>query len=163
MEEWRKVPDWPEYEVSNYGQVKRNRPNGVNNLKPWLFHGYPMVALCINGQRKNFFVHTLVARAFLGPKPTGFHVHHKDFNKLNNNIHNIEYILASEHRKMDGHNKPPVRWGNPPTNAKLTYEAARKIRRLAKDGWMTHIIAGAFKVSRSNIQRVLANKHWFLG
>lgn len=47
---------------------------------------------------KKFFVHRLVARAFLGPPPSPKHsqVNHKDWNPGNNNVDNLEYVTLAE-------------------------------------------------------------------
>lgn len=56
--------------------------------------GYAMVGLYKDGMRKNFQIHRLVAEAFI-PNPDGLpQVNHKDENKLNNNVDNLEWCTA---------------------------------------------------------------------
>lgn len=70
-------------------------------LKPDItIHGYEQVTLTIDGERKRFKVHRLVALLWLGEppadKPT---VNHKDGNKLNNHYTNLEYATYYENNK----------------------------------------------------------------
>lgn len=67
-------------------------------LKPQMSLKYPMYTLQINGQSKKLFIHKMVAETFL-QKPNikeKLIVNHKDGNKLNNNINNLEKITYSE-------------------------------------------------------------------
>lgn len=56
--------------------------------------GYKKVSLYKDGQRKTFFVHRLVAKAFLSNPEDLPMVNHKDFNKANNNVSNLEFVTA---------------------------------------------------------------------
>lgn len=83
------------YQVSNFGYVKRRN----KTLKPSNRNGYKSVVLCKNGKTKTFQVHRLVAQAFI-PNPHNLpQVNHKDGNKLNNCVENLEWITASNNRK----------------------------------------------------------------
>lgn len=95
-EQWKPVEGYEGlYEISNLGRVKSLNYNHTGKeriLKPikniW---GYLQVNLCRNGKVKRFFVHRLVASAFL-PNPEGFEqVNHIDENKTNNVVSNIEW------------------------------------------------------------------------
>ena len=91
---WKEVTDYNVlYQVSNMGYVRRNG----KILKSSPNHkGYLMVNLYLNGKRKNHKVHRLVATAFISNpenKPT---VNHKDGNKQNNVIANVEWATYSE-------------------------------------------------------------------
>lgn len=58
--------------------------------------GYLQVSLVKEGIRYRKYVHVLVAEAFLGSKPKGLEVNHKDRNKSNNHVDNLEYISHRE-------------------------------------------------------------------
>jgi hypothetical protein len=69
--------------------------------------GYRQVCLS-NGskQRRCFRIHTLVALAFLGPRPLRAEINHKDSNKTNDSIENLEYISKASnmrHASENGH------------------------------------------------------------
>lgn len=90
IEEWRCIPDYPNYQVSNLGNVRniktgRILSSGINNS------GYINVSLCKNGEAKNYMVHRLVASAFI-PNPKNLpEINHKDHNRQNNCVDNLEW------------------------------------------------------------------------
>ena len=85
----------PEYIVDSDGYVLSKR-FGTPLKHSINMHGYAMVNLMINGKRKGLAVHTAVARTFLNGYQDGLQVNHKDGNKLNNNLDNLEWVTGSE-------------------------------------------------------------------
>lgn len=61
--------------------------------------GYIKVTLCQNGVKKSYSVHVLVARAFIDNPENKPVVNHKDFNKDNNCVDNLEWVTYSENSK----------------------------------------------------------------
>lgn len=94
MEEWRAVPGYEGlYEVSNIGNVRNVRRNTLLRLQK-TNNGYIRVHLCKNGISTGFQVHRLVAQAFI-PNPQDLpQVNHKDEDKTNNNVDNLEWCTA---------------------------------------------------------------------
>ena len=93
IEVWRDIRGYEGlYQVSNLGRVKsipRERTKG-GILKPLKdTTGYLSVNLYKNGKIKRYKIHRLVANNFL-------EVNHKDGNKLNNNLSNLEYVTRSQ-------------------------------------------------------------------
>lgn len=92
MEEiWKKIEGYEDlYKVSSFGRiygVKRKRLMKCQENH----NGYLRVTLCKDGKIKPFFVHRLVAQAFI-PNPDNLpQVNHKDENKLNNSVENLEW------------------------------------------------------------------------
>lgn len=102
MEEWRVISDFTNYSVSNFGNVKNNKTNKLLKLNKKA--GYYHVSLTNNTTRKNFKVHRLVCFAFLENPENKPEVNHKDKNKLNNNLENLEWVTRKEnciHRSID--------------------------------------------------------------
>lgn len=91
---WRSAKDYEGlYEVSNLGRV-RNVVSGVI-LKPVKDRdGYLQVTLYSQLPRKNFKIHRLVAQAFLPNHDNLPQVNHKDENKENNRVDNLEWCNA---------------------------------------------------------------------
>lgn len=96
---WRDVAGYEGlYKVSSDGEVSTTRRQGTTgeNLKPVLQpHGYLTVMLCKHGKRHKEYVHRLVANSFLGEHPQMV-VNHKDEDKQNNAIENLEWVTNEE-------------------------------------------------------------------
>lgn len=95
--EWRKIPDYEDYCVSNGGLVKRK--NGkllALSLRKGNFTSYVSCRLHKQGKFKTFQVHQLVMRAFNPTSDNTLQIDHLDNNGLNNSITNLEWVTASE-------------------------------------------------------------------
>lgn len=114
MEIWKDIKGYKNlYQVSNLGNVRsldRIRKNGKEPnrkylqksklLKPAIQNvGYKFVVLSKNGKRKGFRVHRLVAEAFIDNPNNYDCVNHKDENKLNNNVSNLEWCTVAYNNK----------------------------------------------------------------
>lgn len=100
---WKLIEHHKNYEISSYGNVRSRDRCIVRNgrtcfvkgvlLKQYLGKGYKRVALYDGNResRTNYSVHRLVAEAFI-PNPDNLpEINHKDENKLNNNVDNLEW------------------------------------------------------------------------
>ena len=80
------------YQVSNWGRVKSIKFGKEKILKLIKDKdGYLQVTLCKNNIKKVYKVHRLVAEAFIDNTDNLPQVNHKDENKLNNNVDNLEW------------------------------------------------------------------------
>ena len=104
MEEWKDIPTYEGwYQISNLGNVKsieRVLPDGRHLrervLKGSIVDGYKVVGLSKYGTRKMFYVHRLVAQAFV-PNPKNLNeVDHIDTIRLNNRYDNLRWVTRSE-------------------------------------------------------------------
>jgi len=110
LEQWKPVNGCEGiYEVSSHGRVRsvdrtitlsdgqvRHLEGKVLRTPPLQKTGYPFVNLCIQGKKKNRTVHSLVAEAFIGPRPEGAEVCHNDGIKTNNHVDNLRYGTSRE-------------------------------------------------------------------
>lgn len=95
MEIWKTIIEYPNYEVSNQGNV-RNRVTG-RVLKQCKVGGYLKVGLREGKlKQKQITVHRLVACAFLPNPDSKPCVNHIDGNKHNNQVDNLEWVSYSE-------------------------------------------------------------------
>lgn len=93
MEEWKDIEGYEGlYQVSNYGRVKSLKFGKEKILKPRKNkYGYFDINLCNESKVKGFRVNRLVALTFI-PNPNNYpQVNHKDENKLNNCVDNLEW------------------------------------------------------------------------
>lgn len=101
-EEWRPVPGYDGvYEVSNLGNVRSwtHRKRGAVMKQAFGTHGYLTVCVRgIDGRTRRSTVHTLVAAAFIGPRPDGTETRHLDGNPTNNHALNLAYGTHAENQ-----------------------------------------------------------------
>ncbi len=167
-EEWRAItePGFEGiYEVSSIGRVRRITDGGKYKAGRIFVgghdsSGYPHVLLS-NGKRVvTRKVHRLVAAAFLGPIPAGKQVNHKDRNRQNPRIENLEYVTPQEN-SIHGYLSPERKAAQPRGlkhhNCKLTEAAVRDIKRKR----MT-ITASAVKygISTVTVKHIRAGRAW---
>jgi HNH endonuclease/NUMOD4 motif-containing protein len=165
MERWRKIfHDF--YEVSSYGRVRRLALGGSNTfpgrfLNPSKNSRYPLVVLYgPGGVKKTVRVHILVARAFLGPCPLGKEVNHKDTDRWNCRLRNLEYATPKQNgRHALMHGKNPA--------AKISFSKAIEIRRVARKlGYRpgTHqrgflpVLAKRFGLTKNNLYAITTRR-----
>jgi hypothetical protein len=86
---WKKIEGYPGYEVSDQGDLRNSR-GWI--LKPATVRGYKLIVLT----KKHFYIHRLVAAAFLGPCPEGKEVDHKNNIRSDNRLENLQYLTHSE-------------------------------------------------------------------
>lgn len=135
-EEWKWVDGFEGlYQVSNFGRIKSfKKTDGGYILSNQNANGdYLRIVLThkSTNMRKSIGIHVLVAEHFIGERPKGFHVHHKDGNKQNNLVSNLEYIHPKEHRKETEKTHPQIITGIVNYNKK---EKPVPIRQYTKDG-----------------------------
>jgi hypothetical protein len=94
MEDWKPIIGWP-YEVSSHGQVRRTGSLACLKMHA-AYYGYRRVVLSWHGKLHTFTVHRLVAEAFIGPRPDGLVINHKDGNAGNNVVSNLEYVTPKQ-------------------------------------------------------------------
>lgn len=97
-ETYKTIKDYPNYEVSNFGNVHNKKTGKV--LKPIRNkQGYQHVGLPTNGKPKFYLIHRLVASAFIPNPEHKRTVNHLDGDKTNNRAENLEWCDDGENQK----------------------------------------------------------------
>jgi len=155
--EFYPVPSLPGVTVNTLGEVRVNGEPRKNTVTQ---DGYQK-ASC--GEGVQYYVHRLVAEAFLGNAPEGYQVNHIDGNKQNNNIHNLEYVTPKEnirHAIETGLANYRCLSGEEHPNSKLTDQEVKEIRdAFSKNPLLTRKeIAEKYNVSGVCISYILNGK-----
>jgi hypothetical protein len=174
-EEWRKVVGYEaQYEVSDLGRV-RSIPGTVTGIaksgKRFCVHrvprirrtqvsnGYAGLSMHRIGKYKRENVHRLVAAAFIGPCPDGYHVNHKDGDKLNNRAVNLEYVTPAENSKHAMDTGLTCR-GERVGNSKMKALGVIELRALYKAGITRTRLSKAYGITLSHTGLLAAGRHW---
>lgn len=96
-EEWKVIEKTLNYEISNCGEVRNKTTKKI--LKSQLLNGYLGITLKTNNKKTISKIHRLVATQFLICPDETYVVNHKDGNKTNNNVKNLEWISQTENVK----------------------------------------------------------------
>ncbi len=168
--EWRTVAGYPNYQVSDMGQVRtKNCNKGISKRDSevdifgnrWYFlthntakNGYQRVLLSLNGKKKNFARHRLVALAFI-PNPLNFpDVCHNDGNPSNNKDTNLRWDCDKGNhadKKKHGTNNH----GENHSMVKLTEALVLSFKKRFEAGESMRSIGKGHGVCRSTIHRAI--------
>ena len=166
-ETWKAIPGFEGYyEVSDLGRVRsldrefidkmgrlRSYEGVVLKTETGSRTGREYVMLYTREKRKNRTVHSLVAEAFIGERPKGYHVLHSDGDCLNNKLSNLSYDTQSENMN------DMYRYGSKNPRGKLSIEQVLEIRKLYATGkYKQYELAKRYKVSPDNISRIVTRK-----
>lgn len=171
IEIWMPIENFERYEVSSLSRIRsvdamiKTGRGGLSLfqstlLKSVIRKGYATVNLSKEGRHYIRSVHRLVAEAFI-PNPDNLpQVNHKDGNKLNNLIDNLEWCTPRENTRhalatgLAHHGK-----GEQMGSTKLSEAQVIEIRKQA--GIVSNPeLAKMFSVSESNIYLILCRKTW---
>lgn len=153
VESWERHPDIGIIEVSTFGRVRSVKgycyKNSIGNS------GYLQVEFRVNGKRIHKYVHRLVAETFIPNQNNLPQVNHKDNDRINNNVSNLEWCTISYNAKYrekfgissiesQGH---PLFAINLDTNEVLRFRSQREASRVLgfSQGNIGSVIRGKMK------------------
>lgn len=158
MEIWKIARNHHNYLVSSYGRIKK-RSTGKILIQTNDSHGYPAVTLIDDDGQHTKNIHRLVAETFIQNPKGKRTVNHKDGNKRNNHISNLEWNTSSEnlkHAYAHGLKKRPETCGSPKRKVRIletgeTFESIGECAR-AIGGDQAHIcncLSGRYKTHKN--------------
>ena len=177
---WKKIEkDWLKYNymISNTGVVKRlstdmwikssikgeymtNRPDKI--MKSHISSGgYLRISLQTKSGSSMFFIHRLIAEVFIPNPDNKPMVNHKNGNKLDFRIDNLEWVTASENEKhaYDNNLKFGQRGSKNPM-AKLSEYDVREIKKRLKNGDKPLNISKDYNTNKMNIYKIKSGIRW---
>ena len=92
---WKKIPGFS-YEASTDGEIRNMETKRI--IRPFTdpLQTYGRITVYGDGKRRKVMAHTLVALAFLGPKPAGMEIDHINSNRFDNRPDNLRYVTPEQ-------------------------------------------------------------------
>lgn len=164
MENWKEIPGYEGYyAVSSEGRVMRLRDGGPTKagyiLKPqkdacgYLRVHFSRRSICTTQK-----VHRLVLAAFVGPRDSSWEANHKNFNRADNRLENLEYMRHVENTRYSSKNY--VKRGEANPKAKITAAIALDIRSRKASGQTPKQICAALSLSKHIVDDVSRRRSW---
>lgn len=123
--------------------------------------GYYVCILQKNGNKKAFLVHRLVALNFIPNPENKPHVNHKDGNKQNNHVSNLEWVTISENEKHAHATGLKNFKGRKISCRKTNPEICAKIRKEYSNTTTSYVrLSKKYNISSSHIEKILKYRIW---
>jgi len=156
METWKTITDYPKYKVSNMGNVLGAHGKA---LKPYDRKNNGYLSAWIAG--RNFTIHSLVMREFVGIRPAGMVINHINGIKWDNRLENLEYCTQSHNIKEDFIHKRRSLIGEKNTQSKIKESDVLDIMSLYKTGKYSYsMLAKKYDMSISGISNIFNGHCW---
>ena len=165
QEEWKSIDGYEDYLISNFGRIKSLKNGNEIILSTWTNEdGYLCVNFWKDGKRHHFRVNRLVAMAFIDNPNNLSEVNHKDGNKGNNLVENLEWSTRSQNVRhaFDTGLSMPI-CGEQNGRHKLTQNDVDEIRKTYIKGSRTFgggALAKKYGVTKKVIYDIINNKKW---
>lgn len=177
MEIFKQIPAFPDYEVSNYGRVKTKErllryTHAVTKMEFFRksterflkvhsnnLTGYKFYQLYSNKKMYNRPIHNLVANTFLTKGIDHDTVNHKNGNKHDNVVDNLEWCTNAYNHKHASETGLLAK-GERIGTSKLTDNSVHAIKWLLNKGLSQSDLGRAFRVSHANISLIANGKVW---
>ena len=159
-EEYRKIPNYSKYRIYKDGRIYSEYYNRF--ITPTEDTGkYLQVTLYgDNKVKKTIKVHRLVAIAYLPNLENLIEVNHKDFNRKNNNVENLEWCDRLYNVRYTAENNIDYNSNTYKKLSPLTEEMVLLIPTLLNYGFSIKLIAKLYNVGHITIRNIIAGKTW---
>ena len=157
---WRRVKNYENlYVINSHGEIM-NVKTGKFLKHTKLNTGYYSVALRgYNGKFKRFLLHRLLAESFIDNLNNKPMVNHKDGDKTNNNLNNLEWCTLAENLKHAAEHDLYTKGSNH-YRSNLTEEDVFEIKLMIKFHIPTKKIAELYNVKSYNISDIKSERSW---
>lgn len=164
IETWAAIPEYEGiYEASSEGRIRRICHVHRGRKPPYYLRplnhpgGYIMVALHKDKIQRTRTIHRLVMLAFHGPSK--LEVNHKNGNKKDNRLENLEYVTPKQNSEHSAANNLCAS-GTRVHGAKLNPDSVREIRRLFAAGVSYLKIGARFQIHPMGVYQIVQRKTW---
>lgn len=176
-EEWKEIKFGEgalkkHYAISNYGRIVSysGKIEEGNRIKGGILRGYPTLPLRPYGKSKTFYVHKLVAELFIPKKSDDkLYVIHKDYNKSNNYVENLQW--ATQKEMFDHQQQNPLvlearkkqKGRKTQQGHKLTATQVMRLKKKILDPnrkTRLKLIAKQFGISEMQLYRIKSGENW---
>lgn len=154
----KELKDFPGYSISDQGEVFNK--DGKMLATQVINSGYRLVHMRTPGGRKAATVHRLVAKTFIPTEDLSKWVNHRDGNKLNNSVDNLEWMTPKENIRHAFETKLMSHKGEKNALAKLKDSDVPVIRKLIASGELLKNIGKKYGVHYSIISHIKRGKIW---
>lgn len=143
--------DFEKYTITNDGNIFSKYHNRFLYNNPSKSNGYVRVSLwCKDQKARVFLLHRVIWFYFNGEIPKGLEINHKDENKTNNSLDNLELLTHTDN----------VRYGTRTERAAITNSIVQKGRKLAKEHIEKLALAKSKPILQYNLQTNEPIKEW---
>jgi hypothetical protein len=168
VEIWKDIEGYEnKYQVSNFGKIKSlsfNKTGLPKNLTPKIAgKGYRTVILSKKCIQTDFYIHRLLANHFIPNPENKKEVNHKDGDKTNNYVSNLEWNTHSENgihsfREL-GRIHPDCKGENNP-KCKLNEIIVNNLRTDFLNGKPQYVMCKEYGINKSTMSNIISRKTW---
>ena len=168
MKNWRTIPGFPDYSVSDHGDIRRDtptkrNPSGGNILKPGVGkQGHQYVNLRANKKAHCKYVHRIVLEAFVGKNPEEKPCcAHRNGDPSDNRLVNLRWASFAENSQDSiAHGTSGRPGGTDHFRAKLDAEKMNEVLALYRQGCSLREIGRKLGLSHTTISAFLSGKSY---
>jgi len=165
---WKQIPGFSLYEANDAGLVRSvnyKRTGKKVILKPATGpDGYPQTMLLSDvGKYETHKIHWFVTLAFLGPRPSGCEVNHKNGNNQYNSTRNLKYVTRRKNmiNTLTNNRTNKFVTGSEHGQAKLNEQQVREIRLHARSNGRYYgrkDLAVKYGISEAHVKDIVTNR-----
>jgi HNH endonuclease len=158
LSQFQPVKGNTDYLIDKNGLIYSTKVNRI--MKPQKHkEGYSIIQLNL----KHYLIHRLLAIQFIPNPESKPQVNHKDSNRANNALENLEWCTHAENMQHSYRNgRKNTKWHKRPAvkNRKMDFHHAETIRIMDKRGYTYHDISQIFPMSSTSYYKIIKNLTW---